>query len=922
MPMSLHLILRMYMKTFLLLLFVGLGFYPQQLLGQLPTDFYDTPYLTNSFDFAIGLTFDENGRMYVWEKAGKVWVVDTSGTVFPEPLVDITEEVANWKDHGLMGFALDPNFTTNGQFYLLYAVDPYYYHHFGSDNYEADSSLTFQPTIGRLTRYTADPTADQLEILPGSRKILLGEDMSNGIPLYYSYHGLGALIFGEDGTLLVSNGDGSTNAGADIGGDSLGTMATPALEAGIITPDQDLGSYRAQYMGNLNGKILRIDPNTGNGLPSNPFYDPANPRAPQSRVWVYGLRNAYRFITRPETGSHYPDAGQPGALYIGDVGNGAWEELNVSTQGGENFGWPILEGLLLNWSFFIADVPSNVMAPNPLFNGGGCDQAYFNFRELMLRPTASGNPIPSNPCNPLQPIPAVAFPSVETVPTIVWSNASWNKPTRAEVPIFDENGNVVPVQIDAEASPVEGEIFDGFSSMAGAFYTADRFPEKYKGKFFCIDFSGWIKVFDFDENHELKAVEAFHDYSPEIIHLEQNDKDGNLYYLTLTGEIRKISYGGNPPPIAKIETDKTFGAGPLQVALDASSSYDLNTAIITYHWDFGDGQSSIEKAPQHIFGTSGSTATSFVVTLTVTDDMGAKGQATEVISVNNSPPKVKITSFEEGDRYPLDATSLLRLAAEVSDTEHEQESLTYEWRVFFHHNDHFHPEPPSRKNISQALINPLGCGLETFWYRIELEVTDPAGLSTVDTKSIFPDCEAPFVEFVELMAEGEQEGINLKWATLMEEAADHFEIHRSKDFQTFELIGEVATNGTIGNYQFMDSAPMKGNNIYRVKAISNSRAFTYSNLATANYPPIGEHSVTPNPASDFINIKIKSLEGTMVRLELFNAAGIPLLKTNWEGNVGEAFEKTMLVDRLNTGIYVYRISQGGEEYTGKIVIKE
>ena len=223
----------------LLLLFPHKGF------NQLPADFYDTPYLNSTFDFAVGMTFDDNGRMYVWEKAGKVWVVDTSGVLLPGPLVDISEEVANWKDHGLMGFALDPNFTQNGQFYLLYAVDPYYYHHYGTSDYQADSSQTFVPTIGRVTRYTADPTADQLEVLEDSRKILLGEDMSTGIPLYFSYHGLGGMVFGEDGTLLISNGDGSTNAGADIGGDSLGTMASAALAAGIITPDQDLGSYRA-----------------------------------------------------------------------------------------------------------------------------------------------------------------------------------------------------------------------------------------------------------------------------------------------------------------------------------------------------------------------------------------------------------------------------------------------------------------------------------------------------------------------------------------------------------------------------------------------------------------------------------------------------------------------------------------------------
>lgn len=899
--------------VFLLMLFPHKGF------NQLPPDFYDTPYLNSTFDFAVGMTFDDNGRMYVWEKAGKVWVVDTSGVLLPGPLVDISEEVANWKDHGLMGFALDPNFIKNGQFYLLYAVDPYYYHHYGSADYQADSSLTFVPTIGRITRYTADPTADQLEVLEGSRKILLGEDMSTGIPLYFSYHGLGGMVFGEDGTLLISNGDGSTNAGADIGGDSLGTMASAALAAGIITPDQDLGSYRAQYLGNLNGKILRIDPETGDGLASNPYYDSANPRAPQSRVWAYGLRNPYRFICRPETGTHYPDAGQPGALYIGDVGNGAWEELDVAPKGGENFGWPIMEGYYLHWSFYIADVPANTMAPNPLYNTAGCDEPYFNFRQLMNRPEKDAHPIPSNPCNPLQPIPPSAFPAVETIPSIIWSNSSWNKPTRAEIAVFDENKQVTSIQIDDDKSYVEGEVFDGFSSMAGVFYQGDNYPDHYKGKFFGIDFSGWIRVFDFNAEHELQSVESFHDYSPEIIHLEENPRDGNVYYLSLTGEIRKISYGGNPPPVAVIEADKTYGVGPLEVDFKATSSYDLNTAISTYQWDFGDGQTSTEETPSHVFSSTGNDPTSFVVTLTVADDQGAIGQVSEVISINNSPPSVQITSFEDGDLYPLDATSLLRLAAEVKDAEHQAEDLSYEWRVFFHHNDHFHPEPPVREISSHVLINPLGCELETYWYRIELEVTDAAGLSTVDSRSVYPNCGSPFIEFIELEAESTHEGVALEWETSLEKDTHFFEIERSKNFQHFESLAKLDAAGNPGRYTFVDQAPLKGNNIYRIKAVSKERAFTYSNLASASFPPIGDHSVTPNPASDFIQIKIKDIIGGLVKLELFNAAGIPLLKTNWETTPSETFEKTVLLDRLIPGMYIYRITQGGQEYTGKIV---
>nr|HMQ63058.1 PQQ-dependent sugar dehydrogenase [Flavilitoribacter sp.] len=93
--------------------------------AQLPAEFYDEKLPLN-FSFPTGLVFDEDGRMYVWEKSGKVYIVDQEGQRLPDPLIDISEEVTNWKDHGLMGFALDPGFLINGNFYLYYAVDWHY----------------------------------------------------------------------------------------------------------------------------------------------------------------------------------------------------------------------------------------------------------------------------------------------------------------------------------------------------------------------------------------------------------------------------------------------------------------------------------------------------------------------------------------------------------------------------------------------------------------------------------------------------------------------------------------------------------------------------------------------------------------------------------------------------------------------------
>ncbi|MEN0006709.1 MAG: PQQ-dependent sugar dehydrogenase [Bacteroidota bacterium] len=88
--------------------------------------------LEDGWDRPVGITFDENGQGYVWEKRGSVFILDKEGHKLATPLVSIDEEVMNVGDLGMLGFALDPQFTSNGYFYLLYVVDPHYLYTFGT----------------------------------------------------------------------------------------------------------------------------------------------------------------------------------------------------------------------------------------------------------------------------------------------------------------------------------------------------------------------------------------------------------------------------------------------------------------------------------------------------------------------------------------------------------------------------------------------------------------------------------------------------------------------------------------------------------------------------------------------------------------------------------------------------------------------
>jgi len=894
--------------------------FSQQLSAQLLPDFYDEKILEN-FQLPLGITFDDNGQGYIWEQNGQVFVLDTEGQLLPDPLIDLREEVSAWNDHGLNGFCLDNDFLTNGRFYMYYVVDLHHYWHFGTPAYHPDSTYTNQATFARVVRYEADMTTGFTTTKEGSRKILIGENIATGIPILYPFHGAGTILQSVDGTLLCSAGEGVGGTQIGIGHEPNDEFTPDAIDWGIITEDADIGSYRSQYLGSPNGKVLRFDAENGDGLDSNPFYNEAKPRSPQSRTWLMGFRNPYRMVMRTNTGSHYASDGNPGTLVVCDVVNGHWEEINIATQGGQNFGWPIFEGIDLAWKYWIQDVPVNPLAPNPITN---CNKPFLNFRELLAFPKQSGAYVPANPCDPTAPIPAHLYPSYAQVPLIIWNNANWNPPQRAAIPGWHENGDVKNVLLDEPESTVEGELFQGFSSIAGVFYDGDQFPEEYRGQYFGVDFSGWIRLFDIEEDNTLTSVKPFHDLATNIIHLSQNPVDGALYYTNVSGEIHKITYGGNPAPVAIIDADKFYGTSPLDVAFTAENSYDPNNNTLTYEWDFGDGTTSSELAPNHQFITNANEGKSFTVRLTVRDDLGAEQTTERIISLNNTPPNVTITSFKDGDQYPLDFTSLLRLAADVTDAEHQEEELFYTWQVYLHHNTHFHPEPVNYDPSTYFLVSPIGCEQEIYYYRIELTVTDPLGLATKVSQNIYPYCGEEFIDLLELTGSVVGKTVVLDWATIFEEDIASIEVHRSNDFFHYDHLGTVTPEGqssSLTNYQFTDQSPMQGTNIYRIKITTTDGAYSYSNLLSISYPKALDYNVFPNPTNYKVTFSIKEAISEKIELQLFDGLGQYLRRSSYAANIGEEWQKELIIDQLPLGVYSFRLIDGDNVYSGQLVVE-
>ena len=226
---------------------------------------------------------DGSGRLFVVEQVGRIRIVK-DGSLLSTPFLSITSRVRFGGEQGLLSMAFPPDYASKGYFYV---------------NYTDVSSRTV------VARYhvTANPEVAD----PDSEQILLTVDQP------YANHNGGQLAFGPDGYLYIGMGDGGS------GGDPQNYAQNPA---------------------SLLGKMLRIDveaagdPTTYTIPAGNPYTQTSGYRG---EIWALGLRNPWRFSFDRQTGD----------LYIGDVGQNTYEEVDyqpASSPGGENYGWKIMEG--------------------------------------------------------------------------------------------------------------------------------------------------------------------------------------------------------------------------------------------------------------------------------------------------------------------------------------------------------------------------------------------------------------------------------------------------------------------------------------------------------------------------------------------------------------------------------------------------
>ncbi len=310
----------------------------------LPEGFQDTVAIGN-LEQPTNFRFAKDGRVFVAEKPGKILVFENIEDTTPEVFADLRTDVYETGDRGLLGIALDPKFSEGRPYlYALYTYD----HILGDPD---------PPPKWGKPKTTGDPCPDlnggdaclvsgrlvRLKAIGNHAEESAGEPVQQVLAedwcQQFSSHSVGDLQFGPEGALYVSGGDGASFTSADYGqlGNSPNPCGDPPEPAGtaLSPPTSEGGALRSQNPHNLNGKILRVDPDTGEGWPGNPLFASADEDS--RRIIAKGFRNPFRFTFDPKTGE----------LYTGNVGSSEIEEIDrfpAPPTSLYNSGWPCFEG--------------------------------------------------------------------------------------------------------------------------------------------------------------------------------------------------------------------------------------------------------------------------------------------------------------------------------------------------------------------------------------------------------------------------------------------------------------------------------------------------------------------------------------------------------------------------------------------------
>lgn len=582
--------------------------------ASVPAGFADEPLFTG-LNHPMSVVFAPNGNVFVAEKRGVILFYSSVSDTTPTVFADLNQNVHNFWDRGLMGLAVDPGYPAQPYIYILYS----YNHILGDPNpaprwpsadalvppgSKYDDRCTNPPAAttdgcvisGRLSRLTASGG-----VMSGSEKVLI-EDWCQQFPS----HSQGSLMFGPEGALYATSGDGASFNDADYGqhggtlpntptpenpcGDPGGSNPTPPSAQGGALRSQDLRTSGDPV--SLDGSVIRVKPDTGAAWSTNANIGNSDLNA--RRIIAYGLRNPFRFTIKPGSDD----------VWVGDVGYNTWEEVNTLSDPNaapKDFGWPCYEGdaalaAYAGLGLSICDNlnPSDVTMPFYKYNhsasvvsGDGCSTGSSSTSGLAFMSSSSGYP---------NSYDGALFMTDYSRKCIWYFPSSGGQPTASPVKFANLNR--------ASASDTDG---------GAVFLTTGP--------------TGDLVYADYDR-----------------------------------GEIRQIHYyGANVPPVASFTATPSSGAAPLAVSFNASGSTDANHDALTYAWDLdGDGQYDDATG---VTASRTYSSGDVVVGLQVKDPPGLTGTTTRTVSAGNTPPTVNIDTpsptltFKVGDVISFSGSS-------------------------------------------------------------------------------------------------------------------------------------------------------------------------------------------------------------------------------------------------------------------------
>jgi glucose/arabinose dehydrogenase len=651
-----------------------------------PAGFSDTVAFSGlTLPTAIG--FAPGGKVFVGEKSGVVKVFDSLTDTTPTVVVNLSPNVQNFWDRGLLGLAVDPGFGTAGRnfVYVLYTHD---FNPEGSPTSWGDvcptppGATTDGCTVtGNLSRVPVDPATG---VATGPEQPLIADAWCQ----QYPSHSIGHLAFGPDGNLYVTGGDGASFTNTDWGqfGGGAGSP-TPANPCGdppspvgtpLSPPSAEGGALRSQsprrVAGHpilLDGAVLRVDPATGNGVPGNPMYDPQNPSANASRIIGHGLRNPFRFAFRPGTAE----------LWVGDVGWNTWEEVNRMTSPTPatpvNFGWPCYEG-------------------------GG------------------------------------RLPSYDAANLTICENLYTDTTRPATGPYYAYNHS-------APVVPGDGCSTGSSVISAVSFYPGGSYPGSYNGALFFGDHSRnciWAMLPGGNGLPNPNNIQAFVVGVPAAhpVDLKAHPMSGDLFYANFEGgQIHRVQWlGGNNPPQAVASANPTGGPAPLTVQFTGSGSSDPDGDALTYAWDLdGDGahDDSAAANPSFTYTTAGT----YRVTLMVTDARGASSTSTPVtitVGAGNTAPTPVIDTPPSSLTWAVgDTITFSGHATDAQDGTLPASALS--WEVFLHHGDHTHGPIAAANGVASGSFTAPDHDYPSS-LEIRLTARDSAGLTATTSVTVQP----------------------------------------------------------------------------------------------------------------------------------------------------------------------------------------